>query len=315
MRLSPIVALVACAAPARAPVANLVPAPRDTSLAAVLTAEVGAGSAVAILPGKTLRAISSDGARERVLWPNPVSWTLVDLGARAIWFGDDDGATLYALDLDATAPQPVLVAADLPRVSPGVATAFRILYPGGILSFGALLTPHIQLEVSAAPKLSADGGIMTLWNTAKPFEDGVAKARIVDPAFVARLAKRSSGITSAAVPPPTRVDGVDPSNCQEPSVCGTAEPIVHTGLLRVVVGYGCGDGCYRDFQLYDARAKAFLTGEWTKQLVDAWVAPDGSAFVRAGVVYRFDRGPLAQTPPLDGPQGGGWLGDGAYYGQ
>jgi len=42
---------------------------------------------------------------------------------------------------------------------------------------------------------------------------------------------------------------------------------------------------------------------------------DRGAFVKAGVVYRFDRGPLAQTPPLDGAQGGGWLGDSAYYGQ
>ncbi len=315
MRLSPIVALAACSTPSSAPVANLVPAPHDTSLGAVLAAELGPGTAVAIIPGDTLRAISSDGARQRVLWPSPVGWTLVDRSARVIWFTDEPGAKLYALDLEATAPAPVVVAADLPRTNPGVPTAFTFTYATATLSFGTLMTPHIQLEMSATPKLSADGGILRLWNTAKPFEDAVAKAVIVDPAFVAKLAKRSTGMTSPVLPVPTRVAGVDPSNCQDAEMCGTAEPILHTSLMRVVVGFGCGDGCYRDFALYDTRAQAFLTSDWGKNLVDAWVAPDGSAFVHAGVVYRFDRGPLAQTPPLDDAQGGGWLGDGAYYGQ
>ena len=84
-----------------------------------------------------------------------------------------------------------------------------------------------------------------------------------------------------------------------------------TKLWRVAVSFTCGDGCYTGWKLYDPAAKKFVDAAWTGQVNDAWVARDGSAFVKNGVVIRFDRGPLAETPEGES-LGGGWLG-GAYY--
>jgi hypothetical protein len=308
----PLLILVACNTPSHAPVANAV-RHDDRSLNATLLAEVGRGSAVAIVGGEHVRAVSSDGLRERVLVPTGASWTLVDQAGRAIWYGG--GAQVYAIDLDEPGVTPVLVVDGLAGTEASQA-AFTIFYgQGAYLTFGVIMTPHVQIDM-ANGKLVADPGILAAWQTEKPFEAAVAAAKIVAPAFVAKLAKRSSGRTSApAGASDKRVASVDPANCQMAELCGLADEIAYTKLWRVTVAHGCGDGCYRDVKLYDTTTQKFLDNDWGGKLYDAWVAPDGSAFVRSGVIYRFDRGPLPQTPGDDVTQGGGWLGAAVYYGQ
>ncbi len=83
-----------------------------------LKREVGGGGPVAILAGtRGLFAVSSDGKRNQMLWPQPTAWVLVDARGRQIWFGAaDKGSTdVLTLDLDAVAPQPVVVATGIPN--------------------------------------------------------------------------------------------------------------------------------------------------------------------------------------------------------
>ena len=85
--------------------------------------------------------------------------------------------------------------------------------------------------------------------------------------------------------------------------------------LRGDIGYAIEtSGDAADYRLYDPLTEQLLADDWAGQIGDAWLAPDGSAFVSAGRVYRFDSGPLAATPAVEDGNGlgGGWLGGGTY---
>jgi len=300
----------------------------DTSLAAVLIREVGGGGPVAVVGGPAgLRALSADGTGARQLAPGPVPWVLVDATSRAIWFGSPDRSQVGVIDLDAAAsdPPPVhTVITGLPTESEGGAPAFSIAHGGPTgdipvaladLSFGHPITPHVIIEVSEHPGLSVEGGILELWEQTDQLAGPVAAAAIPGRDLLVALAARARPLALPPTPPEQRVDSVDTGDCEDPEVCGTAQPLANTRLWRVAVAHGCGDGCYVEWKLYDPQAARFLDGDWAGWLSDAWLAPDGSGFVHDNVVVRFDSGPLAATPPGDETgQGGGWLGAAVYYG-
>ena len=107
------------------------------------------------------------------------------------------------------------------------------------------------------------------------------------------------------------------ASCDE---CGAAQKIPGTTYERVVIESACGDsGCHKIYGLYDPATKKYLgpdkakrdRDEWGHALTNAWVAPDGQAFVSEARLIRFDRGIVFD--PSDGdnyfPEGGGWLGN------
>lgn len=294
------------------------------TLGAALAAEIGAGVPVAIVPTpEGLKAISADGARQRTLVPGPVRWALVDARASVVWFGTDDVTAVKVLDLESLAASPAIATAvtGLPSETDAGPPLVGISYPSAgsdgdeVLDVGHPITPHVYLEVGAEPALRAAGGILEMWEQQEAYAATVAKATISDRAMLQRLAARGQGRSLGGAKPAEapRVQLEDLSACEDAEVCGQAE-IVTPALWRVVTAFSCGDGCYTMWQLYDADAQRLVEDEWAKLISDAWLAPDGSAFVTGGRVVRFDRGPLAATPATEDGSvlGGGWLGGGTF---
>lgn len=321
-----VVAVVAaCSAPAKpVVVGNTERAP--VSLAAALERDLGAGMPVAIVPGPDLRAISADGARERVLVPGPVPWALVDQRSHAIWFGNRNSSTISVLDLDAIDPQPVTVVADIPTVVAGPLSV-RVFYPdptsdvpvGDELTFGHPQHPQVILRLGPEPSLDVSGGLLEIVGDQEKLDALRAEIRLAklpDRELLVELARRGAGRTTTPrhAGKQHRVEGVDPAECFDATLCGQAETVTGTKLWRVTIGHSCGDACYLEQRLYDPQTKQFLAADWARRLQDAWVSADGTAFVASGVVIRFASGPLAATPISDELQGGGWLGTSYYYG-
>ncbi|MEZ4366676.1 MAG: hypothetical protein R2939_10370 [Kofleriaceae bacterium] len=299
------------------------------SLDATLQREVGAGASVAIVAGPSgLRAISSDGARERTLVPGPVPWALVDHRAHVVWFGSADRTEVRAIDLTAPATatpvaETIVTGADL-QTDAGQ-TLWGVRYPGRAggepdeLSFGHPIGPHALLELADPPSLHASSMILAMWDQLDAFEAQVQTAQVVGGDLVAAWAQRGTdGTTNPGGALAERpAVSVDLSECDEPDQCGLAQELDGTGLWRVATAFSCGDGCYTDWRLYDPSAQRLRDEPWANLIADAWVAPDGTAFVTNGAIVRFDRGPLPTTPLSDGEdpdRGGGWLGGGQYVG-
>ncbi|MEZ4402862.1 MAG: hypothetical protein R3B06_22770 [Kofleriaceae bacterium] len=323
MKLSLAVVLVvaACGPKGSAPSLHNDTAGGQATLGQALARDVGAGLAVAIVPGPDgLRAISADGARSQTLVGGEVPWALVDNRAEVVWFGSPDASQLRMLDLAAPAqpaPEPVVIATGLPTESGAGGPLCAIRYPDAAepdLDYSNSILPRIVVELGPTPRLTSDGGILDLWDQGEAFAAEVAKAALPGSAELRRVAARGAGRTIrlyASAASAGRVAEVPPDGCEEPDLCGDAQAIPGTALWRVVVGHSCGDGCYLDWQIYDPARKAFLPEPWAHRLVQAAVAPDGSAFVTDGQVIRFDTGPLGRSSDDDdGPVfgGGGWLG-------
>lgn len=304
------------------------------TLADALASEVGAGRSVAIVGGTDgVRAVSSDGARTRTLVAGPVSWLVVDQRGDVAWFGSPDTTEIRAIDLDAPAAAPIevhTVVTGLPdgnRVSMVGPTRYEILYPerGPDESEGeAWMTAptfstsspwdmnraSIGLGIEPTPSVAGSSGYLQ----DSEWEAEVPKAQIADRAFLATLlARPSREVAGDPQPPETHLDGVDPANCEEAADCGRAQPIVGTRFWRVMTTNLMGDVRHIGWQLYDTDAKRLLDDEWAGWLQSVWVAPDHSAFIVAGIVVRFEGGPVAATRPDDAAIGGGWLRGGTYY--
>lgn len=304
------------------------------SLAAALTREIGDGRSVAIVAGSAgLRALSSDGARQRTLVTGSPAWALIDPRSEVVWFGNDDATQIRAIDLEAAADRPIAVhtvATHVPsgnRVAMVGAPMYDVIYPsqepglsGGEAWFSGahfstgdsfdMAHARVELIIAPVPSLSGSSGYMQDQDWEAEFKG----AAVADQAFLATVLARPDHQTpDLARPAETKVAGVDPGNCEEPGDCGKAEPIAGTHYWRVLVGTATGDIHHVAYQLYDAGAKKLLAPEWATWLDRAWVAPDRSAFVVGGVIVRFDTGPIVATPADQGGLGGGWLGGGTFY--
>ena len=318
---------------ARPAPANHAAAPGE-SLAAALIREVGDGRSVAIVAGHAgVRALSSDGARQRLLVAGETTWALIDPRSEVVWFGNADATEIRAFDLEAAAAQPIAVhtvATHVPsgnRVAMVGAPMYDVVYPsqepgisegeawfsGAHFSTGSpfnMARARVRLEIGPAPSLSGASGYMQEEDWEAEFKSAV----VTDRAFLATVLARTDHQTpEPARPAETKLAGVDLANCEEPDDCGKAEPIAGTHYWRVLVGTASGDIFHVAYQLYDADGKQLLTPEWATWLDGAWVAPDRSAFLVSGVIVRFDSGPIAATPTDDGGLGGGWLGGGTFY--
>jgi hypothetical protein len=292
---------------------------------------------VAIVGGAAgVRAISSDGARQRTLVDGPAAWVLVDHRSDVVWFGSADTTEIRAIDLDAPATAPIevhTVVTGLPdgdRVAMVGPPRYEVLYPSsepgiseGEAWFSAtrfatgvswdMNLASVQLGVSAEPAIAADSGYVR----DEAWDAEAGKATIGDRAFLAALLARPDRTPAAEPrPPETRVDGIDPANSEEPADCGKAEPIAGTHFWRVMTTNVMGDVRHITWQLYDVDAHRLLEPEWATWLQGGWIAPDHRAFVAGGVIVRLDGsapGPVAATPVDDGGLGGGWLGGGTLY--
>ena len=328
-----LLCLAACGgAPASHPiVANEVPLPVHERYGDLLIREVGGGLPVAIVGGtKGLRAISADGARQRTLTPTATRWVLVDARANVIWFGNADGTEYRAIDLDQPADVPLTIATVVTGMpSPGevemVGPAyFGVSYPvpGDPLGAAAMMRDFeiggccanatVTLFVMAKPQVSGATGYQQNDEWSARFEH----AAIPGAAFVTALASRPDHRKPDKAPsiPDTKLPGVDPANCQDADLCGSAEAIVGTRFTRVIVMQAMGDVGHITHRLYDTAANHFVDPEWGTWMQNAFVALDGSAFIHDGLLVRFDRGPLPATPAAEASLGGGWLGGSRFYG-
>ncbi|MCE9578558.1 MAG: hypothetical protein K8W52_35860 [Deltaproteobacteria bacterium] len=330
-----IVALGACAHRTAPPPMENTATRATGSLADALTREIGAGRAVAIVPGDDgLRAISSDGARQRVLVAAPVAWAVVDQRSNVVWFGTSARTAIDAIDLDAPAadPPPVIAIAtgvpdgrNMEMVGPVV---YGVVYPdassmaespGMAWDLGDKFTTSsssnmnatsLLLGIVATPELSGSSGYLR----DEDWPTQIAAAKLPGREFViGLLARKDHRAPWVARPGETRVEGIDPANCEDPEDCGRAEPIAGTHYWRVMTANVMGDVRHISWHLYDTDAKKLVDGEWATWFTDAYVAPDHSAFLASGVVVGFDRGPLAATPATRAGLGGGWLGGDAIY--
>lgn len=327
--------LGACgASPARPSVENKAAA--TGTLAEALTAEIGAGRAVAILPGaKGLRALSADGARARVLVAGPVAWAVVDQRSDVVWFAPADRTEIRALDLDAPAHDPpavITIATGLPggaemeMVGPvtygvnyvnlseteGAGPAWMEGEQFATSSPNNMSRASLTLGIEPTPELAGGAGY--------PFDEGetwsakIKAAALPGKAFVVGLlARKDHRAAAAARPAETHIDGIDPANCEDPADCGRAEAIVGTHYLRVMTANMMGDVRHIQWQLYDTSQKKLRTEDWATGFSDAVVAPDHSAFIAGGVIVDFEHGPIAATPASDAGLGGGWIGGDAMY--
>lgn len=324
-----VVFLAACggSAPVRTTVGNVGAA---GTLADALRADLGRGVPVAIVPGKDgLVALSADGARRRVLVTGPVPWALVDDRLGVVWFGSADRTSILMLDLrgaNADPLAPEVIASGLPEsVEPG-GPEYGIAYGSpptaeegmplpmfAELEYSRSILPSVVLLVGPAPRLATMGGILDMWGETAGFDAAIAKASLPGRDRVIEVAARGAAPRAPAEPVvvPDKVAGVDPGNCEDDS-CGTAQVVPGTKLWRVVTSFTCGDGCYTEWALYDPARRAFVEGEWAGWLGQAQVAADGSAFVRDGMVVRFDRGPVNTNDPEFEASGGGWLDGGPW---
>ncbi|MBX3159524.1 MAG: hypothetical protein KF773_26370 [Deltaproteobacteria bacterium] len=329
MRRAVVIALVAACGGSSAPIGNQPPKGNKDTLGGLLEQDVGRGVPVAIVGGKQgLRALSADGARQKVLVPGSVPWVLVDNRSRVVWFGEEgDPSGIRAVDLDAPASAPVVarqVVTGMPGTGAGEPhVGIRYVADGtppiaDDLTSAQHMLPRVFISLRTPPALEASGGILDLWGQTEEFAaDLKAKAKLLETAWLAQVAERGRDGAFALLPDKVkdglRVPDVDPAGCDnDADRCGHAEEVAPTKLWRVAVSFTCGDGCYTEWKLYDPTAKKFLEADWAGRLKDAWVARDGSAFIVHGAVYRFDRGALAETPDAES-LGGGWLGGGYYY--
>ena len=340
-----VVLVVAACGSAPAKIQN-VPAATSETLGAELARAVGAGTSVAILPSAAgLVAVSSDGARRRTLADGKVEWVIVDPRTEVVWFGLAKSSDLLAIDLEAPAtehPAVRKVVTELPNAevtidypppkAPGPPEEGDIPpgafgWSGGYSADPWPASAHVIVEVAAAPSLVIAGStVYGMEDSNKQLEADVAHAKIVDPAFLAELAKRPSHEQKGELADAGKI-AVDATACGEigEDECGKAESIPGTPYLRVVEGGACGDsGCGKMYRLYDPRTKTLLGPEeaavknmrqmWGSALVNAWIAPDRAAFVASGRLVRFDRGIVFDASDLDEyfPTGGGWIGGGLY---
>lgn len=322
-----LVAACGGSAPARTTVGNVGAA---GTLADALRNEIGRGGPVAIVPGKDgLVAISADGARRRALVAGPVPWALVDDRLGVVWFGSADRTALHLLDLrgpNADPARPEVIAAGLPAIVEPGGPEYGIAYgaPPTVdddmplptfaeLEYSRSILPSVVLLVGPQPRLATNGGILEMWGETAEFEAAIARASLPGRERVIEVAGRAGPRSPRAEPEvvPDKVAGVDPSACEDDS-CGSAQVVPGTKLWRVVTSFACGDGCYTEWALYDPAKQDFVEGEWAGWLGQAQVAADGSAFIRDGLVVRFDRGPVNTTDPQFEASGGGWLDGGPW---
>jgi hypothetical protein len=321
MRVCWLLAAAACGATPIQPPSSEPPQPRP--LAEVLVREIGAGGSVAIIGGPNVRAVSSDGARQRVLVTEPAPWVLVDPRTEVVWFGNADATEIRAIDLEATAIKVETVVVGLPppdHVQMVGPVLYGISYvdpaqrdePRGMwfmmreVSLGdSMAAARVTLLIDTTPELSGSSGYVDDqdWDTA------VGRATILGKAFLHRLLARPDH-RHRETAAETRVD-VDTRECEEPASCGVAQTIPGTSFVNVVVGTATGDVHHVWHKLYDTRTKRFIEADWGSWLQNTWVAPDRSGFLRNGTIIRFDRGPVSTG---DGSLGGGWLGGGVWYG-
>ena len=311
-----------------------------------ILAEVGAGKPVAILAWYDgLIAMSSDGARIRLLAPGPTEWALVDERARVIWFGkvgeprkvegeEVDTVDIWVLDLMAEGLEPRLIA---PALQTGLEVS--VSYPPDAkgkrpdeIGFGRGYGPSIRILLDEKrPRFDAEGGIYADIGIADTAEHMKAVRRAQpDPAtraFLQALVARGVGRTAtlpvpAARPaPPDRLP-VPIDNCEQEDICGAVTAFTGTPYWRVVVEHSCGDACHPSENLYDPRTRKWIDpndpavtsdkpiGE-AAAVAQAFIARDGSAFVMDGAVYPFGKPPIIPQPPEDRAsisRGGGWLG-------
>jgi hypothetical protein len=220
-------------------------------------------------------------------------------------------------------PVITTVVTDVPTETDAGAPLVTINYPdpgadvpsGDELQLGHGIMPHVVVNVAATPSLGAQGGILEMWEQQDQWEAAVQQAHIVGAPLLAQLAARGAGrsINGARELKEHQVKLDDVSSCDEPDYCGRAEELTPR-LWRVVTSFSCGDGCYTGWRLFDPLHEELIEGDWAGQISDAWLAPDASAFVSAGRVYRLDSGPLDATPAIEDGNGigGGWLGGGTY---
>lgn len=317
------------------------------SLGEQLMREVGAGRSVAIVAGADgLRAFASDGARQRVLVPLDVPWSVIDQRSNVIWFGSPDLTEFRAIDLDAPASDPparITVVVGLPQarvdyygvnyVDPkatpsGMAWAMGTQFATSTLgdmnqssiSLG-IMTPATESMMVYATGYFDDLGDLEEGESDDDSDDESDDesdeepviGKVVGSAFLTDLLARPDHRAPEPERPASRVEGVDTSKCDEPSRCGEAQAIPGTRYLRVMTANYAGDITHINWQLYDLERKQFLTESWASMFDNAFLAPDHTAFVTGGVLVGFEGGPVKATPSDRAGAGGGWIGGGAIY--
>jgi hypothetical protein len=340
-RLAIVMTMAACRSAPSDVVSNQ-ELPRAETLGAELTRAIGGGESVAILPtGKGLVAMSSDGGRQRVLADGKVVWAIVDPRSEVIWFELQGGSELLAIDLEAPAsakPRIVHAVTALPGAEvtidyPEPKTALPDDVPPGAMEFGSMSgygpsqwpsSQHVVINISPEPALTfRESTVFGTEDANRQGKEATQRAKIADRAFLVELAHRPKHDHGAKPSDAPRV-AIDVVRCGAAGEdCGKAQKIPGTKYERVIVESACGDsGCHRMFRLYDPATKTYLgpekakraRDEWGYALANAWVAPDGQAFVSEGRLVRFDRGIVFD--PSDGdnyfPEGGGWLGAVVY---
>ena len=226
------VVLCACghaAAPGPAAIGNAPAPPANETLAAQLERAVGQGRSVAIVPGSAgLRAISSDGARQRLLAAGPASWAVVDPRAEVVWFGSGDETQIRAIDLEAPAQDPPAVETIVTGLPDGnhVSMVGAVIYgveyvsqepgePRGEAMMTAeqyatgssmnMARTHLSLVLEATPSVEGATG----YEESPDWVAAVKKAAIPGRAFLADvLARKSHAAPYVSRPPEQHLDGV-----------------------------------------------------------------------------------------------------------
>jgi hypothetical protein len=338
-----LVALLVCAsagckrtdstphAPPKAPLPEP-PAPLETrapprALFEALVEEIGAGSPVAIAPGREgVVAVSLDGSRKRTVVPKAVDWVFVDNRSGALWFQRTSGATseLWLLDLMQPQASPEIAVSGLPAHE-----LIAISYAGSSQRDADVVRPANCnydgcTQVFLDPKWPATKFIKGQYDGI--FEEQgaehariVAKAQIVAAPRLRELALRGKEgallLPAASAVLPDTVAAVSDEHCDDANDCGAAQALPGTDLWRVIISEDCGDGCHVRWQMYDPKKEQFIdfrTGRRSAKPIyagkpgnmsDAFFSRDGAGFVIRGDVYRID-GHKVFTGMC---RGGGWL--------
>jgi len=315
------------------------PAPVETpappgSLFEALVRDVGAGSPVAIAPGREgVVAVSLDGSRKRTVVAKPVDWVFVDNRSLALWFQHTAGARseLWLLDLTRADPSPELAVKGLPAhevIALGYAGSGRratdVVKPGYCEYDGCT---QVLLDRSRPATQFIQGQYDAIFEgQGFAHERIVAKVQIVAVPRLRELAVRGKEgallLPIATRDEPDDIEAVNDDHCEDPDDCGTAERLPGTDLLRVIVKQDCGDACHVLWQLYDPKTKQFIDFKSGRRstkpiyagkpgnMSDAFFSGGGGGFVIRGDVYRID----GRKVFTGVGRGGGWLGGQRHVG-
>jgi hypothetical protein len=287
-----------------------------------------AGTDVAVVATKTgLKALGADGKFSKVLVAGEVVWCSADNKVQGVWFLKKEKGKLngYFYDLFRLQP-PIRLLSNYPQNSLDSYPIYveydkKMITTGAYNMEAALVISYLKDKLS----LTVTYGPLT-----EIFEERKAKykkffshLKIENRKTFQEIFKRSKNrnLKGKGVKGPLKKLQVDPAGCDgNADICGSLRILPGTSLYVVMVEHSCGDACYFNMVLYDAKTKKYVDpDDPTKSYADfkkiktifVWgvTSPRGKGMIINNRLVHYVKGVIKTGLGY----GGGWIGGGWRY--